>query len=82
MARIIEFHVPEGFNPARKHVPAHERGAVIVFPPNLTKLALDAFALDRESIQRVSTQPIEGPVVVWPSQELAKSMGSAFTRND
>ena len=82
MARIIEFHVPEGFNPARKYVPAQQRGALIVFPPNLTTSSPDALDLHRERNQRVNTQPIELPVVVWPSQELAQSMGSAFTRND
>lgn len=82
MARIIEFHVPEGFNPARKYVPAQERGALIVFPPNLTKSAAEALPLNRESTQRLNSEPIELPVDVWPSLESAQSMGSAFTRND
>ena len=82
MARIIEFHVPEGFKPAAKYVPAQERGAVIVFPPNLTKSAADALPLNRESTQRMNNEPIELPVVIWPSRELAQSTGSGFARND
>jgi hypothetical protein len=65
MARIIEFHVPEGFKPAAKYVPAQERGAVIVFPSILTKSAADALPIDRESAQRMNTEPIEFPVVIW-----------------
>jgi hypothetical protein len=82
MARIIEFHVPEGFKPATKYVPAQERGTVIVFPTNLTRSAADALPLDRESTQRMNTELIELPVVIWPLQELAQSTASAFTRND
>ena len=33
MAPIIEFHIPTGFTPTTKYVPAQERGALIVFPP-------------------------------------------------
>jgi hypothetical protein len=65
MARIIEFHVPEGFKQATKYVPAQERGAVIVFPPNLTKSAADALPLDKESTQRMNTEPMDFPVVIW-----------------
>lgn len=82
MARIIEFHVPEGFKPATKYVPAQERGAVIVFPANLTDSVADAFLLDKESTQRMNAEPTEVPVVIWPLQETAQSTGRAFTRND
>ena len=65
MARIIQFHVSEGFKPAAKYVPAQERGAVIAFPTNLTKSAADALPIGRESTQRMNTDPIEFPVVIW-----------------
>lgn len=32
MARIIEFHIPDGFTPKTKWVPEQERGRVLVFP--------------------------------------------------
>ena len=32
MARIIEFHIPAGFNPKIRWVPQQERGALVVFP--------------------------------------------------
>jgi hypothetical protein len=71
MARIIEFHVPEGFIPTTKYVPPQERGTLIVFPPSLATSASDASCLDRESTQQLSTELMERAVIIWPTQELA-----------
>jgi hypothetical protein len=68
MARIIEFHIPSGFNPTRKYVPRGERGALSVFPPNLTRSASDAPALNSEMIQPMTSQPMELAVVFWRPQ--------------
>jgi hypothetical protein len=67
MARIIEFHIPAGFTPTTKYVPPQERGALIVFPPDLTRSASDASALTREMIQQVRAESMELAVVIWPS---------------
>jgi hypothetical protein len=67
MARIIEFHISTGFTPTTKYVPPQERGALIVFPPNLTRSASDASALSREMIQQVRAKSMELAVVIWPS---------------
>jgi hypothetical protein len=69
MARIIEFHVPEGFNPARKYVPAQERGALIAFPPNLTKSAPGASGLNSVMTQPMDTELMELALFTWPPQE-------------
>jgi hypothetical protein len=75
MAQIIEFHIPVGFNRITKYVPPQERGALIVFPPNLAGSASDASALNSEMIQEI----MERALFIWPPQELSQSMGSAFT---
>jgi hypothetical protein len=67
MARIIEFHIPTGFTPTTKYVPPQERGALIVFPPNLTRSAYDASALSRETTQQIGAGWMELAVVIWPS---------------
>jgi hypothetical protein len=54
MARIIEFHIPTGFTSTTKYVPPQERGALFVFPPNLTRSASDASALGREMTNRLA----------------------------
>ena len=66
MARIIEFHVPTGFTSTTKYVPPQERGALIVFPPNLTRSASDASALSREMTQENCAESLELAVVIWP----------------
>jgi hypothetical protein len=73
MARIIEFHIPVGFNPTTKYVPPQERGALIVFPPNLTRSASDASALNGEMTQQMNTQSMELDLI-WPPHELVPSM--------
>ena len=70
MARIIEFHVPVGFKPTTKDVPPQERGALLVFPPNLTRS--DASALNNEMTQKMNT-PME-LALIWLPDELAPSM--------
>ena len=74
MARIIEFHIPTGFTPTANYVPPQERGALIVFPPNLTRSASDASALSREMTQQISAESMELAVVIWPSLEIGPSM--------
>jgi hypothetical protein len=70
MARIIEFHRPAGFSPITKHVPSHERGALIVFPPDLTTSASDASTLASEMTQEM----MELALFIWPPQEVVSSM--------
>jgi hypothetical protein len=74
MARIIEFHIPTGFTSTTKYVPPQERGALFVFPPNLTRSASDASALSREMTQQISAESMELAVVICPSWELVRSM--------
>ena len=69
MARIIEFHVPGGFNPARKYAPAQERGTLIVFPPHLTKSAPGASGLNSGMTQPMNTKSMELALFIWPPQE-------------
>ena len=66
MARIIEFHTHEGFKPTMKWVPQEDRGALVVFSPNLTKSAPNVSALGREMTQQMSTQLMELALVIWP----------------
>jgi len=69
MARIIEFHVPEGFNSARKYAPPQERGTLIIFPTNLTKSAPGASGLKTVMTQPMNTLSMELALFIWPSQE-------------
>jgi hypothetical protein len=72
MARVIEFHRPAGFNPITKYVPSHERGAPIVFPPNLTRSASDPSTLPGEMPQEM----MDLALFIWPPQELASGVQS------
>jgi hypothetical protein len=74
MARIIEFHVPTGVNLKTKYVPPQERGALLVFPPDLTASAADAPALNRDMTQHMSAESMELAVVIWPSLGIGPSM--------
>jgi hypothetical protein len=73
MARIIEFHIPVGFNPTTKYVPPQARSALIAFPPDLTRSASDASALNSEMTQQMNTKSMELNLI-WPPHELVPSM--------
>lgn len=82
MARIIEFHIPTGFKQTAMYVPPQERGALIVFPPNLTRSASDASALSREMTQQISAESMELAVVIWPSLGIGPSMSRGVHSHD
>ena len=83
MARMIKFHIPSGFNPTARYVPAQERGALIVFPSNLTKSASGASTLNGEMAQQRTAQSMEFAVVIWRPQDFAPVYElRAFNRHD
>ena len=54
MARIIDFHLPDGFKPQIKWLPEQERGRLVGFPGDLKKSAQDESALDTERTYEAS----------------------------
>jgi hypothetical protein len=54
MARIIDFHKPDGFKPQIKWLSEQERGRLIVFPDDLKESARDESALDTEMTYEMS----------------------------